>query len=152
MAYSKRFLKKKKMNRWKEFCSNLNKETPCSQIWSQISRFNNVKVRRSYSVDQEEASIILDSLAPSWSVEERSKISKRDDRHFLSLAFSSNELRSKISKRDDRHFLSLAFSSNELNQALEVVKETTPDIDHISYRLLHILPLNVKDLLLDIYA
>ncbi|KAK9680555.1 hypothetical protein QE152_g39002 [Popillia japonica] len=44
LAYSKRFLKKKKKDSWRTFCSGLSSNTPIAEVWNTLKKLNRTNV------------------------------------------------------------------------------------------------------------
>lgn len=131
-ARTKLIYKNKAKQCWKRFLNTLNKNTSPSKIWSFVKIMNNSKYRpQKIQITKEIIDKILDLIAPP---------------------FVCNLMDSKNTSNGQDSQIGKVFTMAELNIAIKnTSNETSPGIDYVTYKLVENLPLNAKQLLLDIF-
>lgn len=115
IAQTKRLLKTKKSNGWKNYCSSLNPNTPSCVLWQKIHRYRRSWIPPSSRCcpTQSWADSFMDSLAPAYSP-------------------SPSELPSSPRITSSDH-LDKPFSFQEFKNVLNSVKDSAPGMDGIPY-------------------
>nr|CAI5836562.1 unnamed protein product [Callosobruchus analis] len=132
IAKTKRILKNKAKLYWIKYCNNLNKNTPCSDLWSQAKRMQRMQVNynKCNNLDWEEH--FFNKIAPCSTTQDSADMFLRQDCNTSS-------------------FLSQHITINELEYALRNANNSSPGLDNITYSMIWHLPLNGKQLLLELY-
>ncbi|CAH1985069.1 unnamed protein product [Acanthoscelides obtectus] len=134
IAHTKRLLKSKAKTHWKKFCCNLNKNTPSTELWSQAKKMQRMQVthRKCNNLDWE--ANFLDKIAPASTT-----------------SFFPEIHRSQNSETLTDNIFSHPITVTELEYALKNSNNSSPGWDNITYSMLWHLPLNAKQLLLELY-
>lgn len=128
MSYSKRFLKYKKRESWKNLCNSITQDMPITDIWTNVKKFNRTW-RAKKVISKDTLNSILYKLTPDFA--------------------SSEPLRQPNGSAD--HCILHPFSIKEFNTVLNNIKDTTPGFDDINYSMLKHLPTKFKNYLVQIY-
>jgi hypothetical protein len=115
----KLIIKKERSNSWKEFCSNINRSTPMSNIWNTMRKFNKSFVSRP---DQYETPWLNDFL-------------KKYTPDFVSPPPFSIQNSSVCNNNNNNIYLAMPFNITELNSAIKSRKDTSCGLDFISYKM-----------------
>ena len=130
-ALVKKTILESKRLAWRNFCSNLNKNTPIKQIWNDIK-----KIKLSISGPRSPVSFgdwsfeFLDSLTPAFVVPNPSTV------------FGNLNKKSSHSE-----YLTNPITTRELELSLKQNNNSSPGLDQIHYPMLHYLPHNAKEVL-----
>lgn len=130
-AISKKIFNEAKRNKWREFCSSLNKNVPIKEVWSKVNVFKNRgkrQARNSIQEDDEWIEPFYSKLTPCWVQNKQVEACRTSQAHPL------------LNK----------FNDQELNQALKNHCNTAPGVDNIHYAMLYNLPKQSKKLLLTV--
>lgn len=124
VAKAKKFLKNKKKQKFKEFVSSLNRNTPISKIWETVKKFSFAKgyISNSRLPNSETSESILEKIPVSTDLE------------LLPPSEDFEEV-----------------NPMEFQYALELKKDTSPGLDGIPYLLLKRMPTKAKIILVDIF-
>nr|CAI5836564.1 unnamed protein product [Callosobruchus analis] len=129
IAKTKRILKNKAKLYWIKYCNNLNKNTPCSDLWSQAKRMQRMQVNynKCNNLDWEEH--FFNKIAPCSTTQDSADMFLRQDCNTSS-------------------FLSQHITINELEYALRNANNSSPGLDNITYSMIWHLPNNALRLCL----
>nr|CAI5826804.1 unnamed protein product [Callosobruchus analis] len=113
IAKTKRILKNKAKLYWIKYCNNLNKNTPCSDLWSQAKRMQRMQVNynKCNNLDWEEH--FFNKIAPCSTTQDSADMFLRQDCNTSS-------------------FLSQHITINELEYALRNANNSSPGLDNIT--------------------
>lgn len=127
-ALKKLVLKRERSDSWKEFCCNINRTTPMTNIWQTMRKFNK---KYKYSINNIDPD-------PPWI------------NNFLQKYTCSNEtplnIQNYIPVNSNNSYLIKPFTIQELNSALKTHKNTACGLDSISYKMLS--TLNTKNIII----
>lgn len=126
----KNIFKKKKNLCWKKFCDSFTKNTPHSQIWSNIKKIKCSTTEHS-KISSSAILGFLDILAPSTCTNEVVPFEE--------------------TTQEQDHFLNKKFSMEELSLALKSKSDSSPGYDGIYYSMIKQLPQCAKVFLLKLY-
>ncbi|KAK9696367.1 hypothetical protein QE152_g31951 [Popillia japonica] len=125
LAYSKRFLKKKKKDSWRTFCSGLSSNTPIAEVWNTLKKLNRTNV--SYTkMEDDLANLFLLKLTPDSVIPE--------------ITITPNSV--------SNHIILKPFLEVEFSRVLASVKDSAPGVDDITYEILRHLSIQYKKLLI----
>lgn len=131
-ASKKLIIKEQKKSSWQTFCSNFDRNTPISQVWKLVKRFN-CKYKSPKSKEDGFVNDFLTKIASDQVL---------DDPEHLNEIFDKNDLNTH---------LNLPFSKEELHLSINSKKDTTPGLDSFPYILIKLLDETAKLVLLNIY-
>lgn len=127
-ATTKKFLKSKARENWRNFCENLNRETPITKIWKRIKA-----IKPQCIIKQDIPETILIEL-------------------LRKLCPDSAETDSEICDcLNCDHVLLAPLTDNELERALKANTNTAPGLDNVLYPMLKHLPREDKKLMLRMF-
>lgn len=134
-AQTKKILKEAAKSSWINWCSNLNKNTPSTSLWTQAKKMHRILINNNTSIEVAENHLwvneFFDSIAPP----------SANNLTNLDIDYPVN----------GNHPLCRPFDYNELEEVLRIVENTSPGYDDIKYPMLKYLPYRAKIFLLGIF-
>ena len=132
-AIVKRTILKCKRASWREYCMNLNKNTPIKDIWQEIKKIKHCQTQSIVSIPCTNIlTSFLDKLAPPFAV-------------------NAPEVADLDPIEDSSSYVTKSISMKELELAMKSSNNSSPGIDQIHYAMLSHLPFNAKHALLTLY-
>ena len=134
-AVVKRTIIDSKRTSWRNFCTNLNKNTPTKQVWNEIKKLKRSETELKQRVSTGDWSHeFLDSLTP---------------------AFVAPDITTIVTNQNDNqsqsNYLIDPINTREIELALKSNNNSAPGLDQIHYSMLFYLPTNAKEVLKVIY-
>ena len=134
-AVVKKTILNSKRSTWRNFCSNLNKNTPTKQIWNEIKKLKNSELKYKHQASLGEWSQdFFDSLTPAFVVPDSPIFTNQHE-----------EI------PPEAEYLTNPISMRELELSLKYKHNSAPGLDQIHYPMLYHLPLNAKEVLKSIF-
>lgn len=133
-ARTKKFLKEKARQNWRNWCSKLNNNTPATELWNQARKMQRKPLPTKKSISSDWELNFFDKIAPPLVLADMTDIQNKSEQ-----------------KRGNHHIFSEPIRLKEVNYALENRINTSPGYDDIRYPMLYHLPVNAKIYLTDIF-
>lgn len=159
-ANTKKFIKNTKRQSWRNFCRNLNKNTPIKTVWHNLNKYKNRRQQNYIMIDPESEWIkdfhtkLAPPSVPEVMLSTPEVIPAVPEQSSPDPEATEEQLKKEVGlilyeDRNDRSLTS-SFTIHELNVALRYNKNTAPGKDQIHYSMLYYLPQQVKHLLLNV--